>query len=53
MVTNLFRASDSLFVLAGYESGKVALWEIKHGTSHLVWEQDKGHNEPGKQTRSI
>lgn len=46
MAVELFRASDSLFVTAGYESGKVALWEIKEKVSRIVWQQE-GHTEPG------
>lgn len=49
MAVELFRASDSLFVAAGYESGKVALWEIKEDkVARIVWQQQEGHNEPGK-----
>lgn len=46
MAVELFRTSDSLFVLAGYESGKVALWEIKE-TGKIIWTQQL-HTEPGK-----
>ncbi|KAG2235902.1 hypothetical protein INT48_008205 [Thamnidium elegans] len=45
MAVELFRTSDTLFVLAGYESGTVALWEINK-TSKLVWHQQV-HTEPG------
>lgn len=46
MAVELFRASDSLFVAAGYESGKVALWEIKEEkVARIVWQQ-QGHTEP-------
>ncbi|KAI8057446.1 WD40-repeat-containing domain protein [Thamnidium elegans] len=44
MAVELFRTSDTLFVLAGYESGTVALWEINK-TSKLVWHQQV-HTEP-------
>lgn len=48
MAVELFRASDTLFVAAGYESGKVALWEIKEEkVARIVWQQE-GHTEPGK-----
>lgn len=46
MAVQLFRASENLFVLAGYESGKVALWEIKE-TGEIIWTQ-QSHTEPGK-----
>lgn len=48
MAVKLFKVSDSLFVVAGYESGKVALWEInKENKSQIIW-QTIGHTEPGK-----
>jgi hypothetical protein len=47
MAVELFRTSDTLFVLAGYESGIVALWEINENAPKMIW-QRKEHNEPGK-----
>lgn len=47
MAVELFRTSDGLFVLAAYESGTVALWEIKQNKFLLIW-QKKEHEEPGK-----
>lgn len=47
MAVELFRTSDGLFVLAAYESGTVALWEIKQNKFLLIW-QKKEHKEPGK-----
>lgn len=55
MALELFRTSDSfLFVLAGYESGTVALWEIKQQENHtcrILW-QTKEHTEPGNKDYS-
>ncbi|CAO0795476.1 unnamed protein product [Mucor circinelloides] len=45
MAVELFRTSDGLFVLAAYESGSTALWEIKQSKSTLIW-QKKEHQEP-------
>ncbi|KAK4515886.1 Carboxylic acid transporter [Mucor velutinosus] len=45
MAVELFRTSDGLFVLAAYESGATALWEIKQSKSTLMW-QMKEHQEP-------
>ncbi|KAF1798817.1 WD40-repeat-containing domain protein [Mucor lusitanicus] len=45
MAVELFRTSDGLFVLAAYESGSTALWEIKDSKSTLIWQQ-KEHQEP-------
>lgn len=50
MAVELFRTSDGLFVLAAYESGSTALWEIKQSKSTLIW-QKKEHQEPGKKSR--
>ncbi|KAI7886878.1 WD40-repeat-containing domain protein [Mucor mucedo] len=44
MAVQLFRTSENLFVLAGYESGKVALWEIKD-IGEIIWTQ-QAHTEP-------
>ncbi|KAI7906523.1 WD40-repeat-containing domain protein [Cokeromyces recurvatus] len=48
MATQLFRTlNNELFVLAGYESGTIALWEIikDRSTSKLVWHRQE-HKEP-------
>ncbi|KAI9480951.1 MAG: WD40-repeat-containing domain protein [Benjaminiella poitrasii] len=48
MATELFRTTangDQLFVLAGYESGAVALWEISKEKATIVWQRQE-HEEP-------
>ncbi|CEP11806.1 hypothetical protein [Parasitella parasitica] len=45
MAVELFRTSDALFVLSAYESGAIALWEIKQSKLVLIW-QRKEHQEP-------
>ncbi|KAI8882206.1 WD40 repeat-like protein [Backusella circina FSU 941] len=45
MAVELFGTPDHLFVLAGYESGSTALWEVTKNKSMLLWSQ-KEHNEP-------
>jgi hypothetical protein len=47
MAVELFRTSDALFVLAGYESGITILWEIKQNETRIVWRRQE-HKEPGK-----
>ncbi|KAI9351872.1 WD40-repeat-containing domain protein [Pilaira anomala] len=45
MAVELFRTCDNLFVLAGYESGIVALWEIQKDATRIIWHQHI-HAEP-------
>ncbi|KAI8638890.1 WD40-repeat-containing domain protein [Parasitella parasitica] len=45
MAIELFKTSDGLFVLSAYESGSIALWEIKESKPVLIW-QRKEHQEP-------
>jgi hypothetical protein len=47
MAVELFRTQEALFVLAGYESGSVVLWEIKQDQFRLIWQKQE-HQEPSK-----
>lgn len=47
MAVELFRTSDALFVLAGYESGILVLWEIKENQVKIIWHRQE-HKEPSK-----
>ncbi|KAI8994471.1 WD40-repeat-containing domain protein [Pilobolus umbonatus] len=45
MAVQLLRTSNSMFVLAGYESGYLALWSIEGDKSQLLWHKQE-HQEP-------
>jgi hypothetical protein len=49
MAVELFKTIDqhALFVLAGYESGFVVLWQVKQDQFKLIW-QKQDHQEPSK-----
>lgn len=47
MAVKLFKVDNVLFVIAGYESGQVALWEMKENKSQILWQKSE-HTEPSK-----
>ncbi|KAI8365504.1 WD40-repeat-containing domain protein [Choanephora cucurbitarum] len=45
MAVQLFGSLDTLFVVAGYESGGIVLWQIEQDQAKCVWHK-KEHKEP-------
>ncbi|KAI8367786.1 WD40-repeat-containing domain protein [Blakeslea trispora] len=45
MAVQLFGTLDTLFVVAGYESGSIVLWQVEQNQAKSVWHK-KEHTEP-------